>query len=75
MQVDWTKCAVIETVPGKVSGQPVIKHSRVRPQDVIANEECGEKWLADNYGLPLPTVREVLTFYHSQTRTRAPHLS
>lgn len=73
MSVDWKECPAVEVIPGKVSGQPVVKHSRVRPEDLVENEECGEKWLADNYGLPAPVVREILTFYHSHTRAKAPH--
>jgi uncharacterized protein (DUF433 family) len=61
--MDWKKCAVVETVPGRVSGEPVIKGSRVRPDDVVVNRAEGEAWLAENYSLPVEAVREVLRFY------------
>ena len=61
--MNWEECAVVETVPGRVSGAPVIKGSRVRPDDVIVNRGEGEAWLAENYELPIETVREVLRFY------------
>lgn len=67
---DWTKCELVETVPGKLSGQPVIRHSRVRPDDLVSNREQGDEWLAQNYGLPVRTVRQVLKFYESSL---APH--
>jgi hypothetical protein len=35
----------------------------VRPEDLIVNRAEGEAWLAENYELPIETVREVLTFY------------
>ena len=44
-------------------GEPVIKGSRVRPDDLIINRAEGEAWLAENYDLPITTVREVLRFY------------
>jgi uncharacterized protein (DUF433 family) len=63
IRMNWKECAVVETVPGKVSGAPVIKGSRVRPEDLIVNRAEGEAWLAENYELPIETVREVLRFY------------
>ena len=62
-RIDWNQCAVIETVPGRVSGASVIKGSRVRPEDLIVNRAEGESWLAENYELPSDMVREVLRFY------------
>ena len=53
----------METVPGRVSGAPVIKGSRVRPGDLVVNRAEGEAWLAENYDLPVETVREVLNYY------------
>lgn len=41
IKLDWTECAAIETVPGKMSGQPVIKGTRVRPVDLLVNREQG----------------------------------
>ncbi|MDQ2765236.1 MAG: DUF433 domain-containing protein [Pseudomonadota bacterium] len=61
--MDWIGCPAVERVPGKVSGAPVIVHSRVRPEDLVANREEGPEWLAENYSLPVETVREVLAFY------------
>ncbi len=70
--VDWTDCPMIETVPGKLSGVPVIQHSRVRPEDLIINRNEGEEWLADAYRLPLSTVRSVLSFHDEHIGHFAP---
>jgi uncharacterized protein (DUF433 family) len=61
--VDWKECAAVEIVPGRVSGAPVIKGSRVRPDDLVVNRAEGEAWLAENYDLPVETVRVVLNYY------------
>ena len=61
--MDWLDCAVVEVVPGKVSGVPIIRHSRVRPDDLVANRAEGEAWLSYAYDLPVETVRAVLSFY------------
>ena len=70
--VDWTDCPLIERVPGKLSGAPVIRHSRVRPDDLLVNRVEGEEWLADAYRLPSGTVRQVLTFYDRYEEQLAP---
>jgi len=70
--MDWTDCPVVEIIPGKVSGAPVIKHSRVRAEDLVVNILEGEEWLADAYRLPLATVRDVLTFYRQHQAQLAP---
>jgi uncharacterized protein (DUF433 family) len=36
VDIDWTACELIEQVPGKVSGRPVVIGTRVMP-DAIAN--------------------------------------
>jgi uncharacterized protein (DUF433 family) len=33
---DWTACELIEQVPGKVSGSPIVRGTRILP-DVIVN--------------------------------------
>ncbi len=66
--MDWTDCELIERVPGKLSGAPVIVHSRVRPDDLIVNRDEGPEWLAANFSLPLRAVRTVLDFHDRMTR-------
>ncbi len=70
--MDWTDCPMVEVVPGKLSGAPVIVHSRVRPEDILANRDEGAEWLAENFDLPVETVRTVLAFYNRQM-SRAAH--
>ncbi len=70
--MNWTDCPVVERVPGKLSGAPVIVHSRVRPEDLVANRAEGAEWLAENYALPVDIVRTVLAFY-KHTMGRAAH--
>jgi uncharacterized protein (DUF433 family) len=63
--------AAVETVPGKLSGQPVIRHSRMRPDDLVANKGLGTEWLAEHHSLPGQVVRDVLSFYERHTRPLA----
>jgi uncharacterized protein (DUF433 family) len=73
MKIDWTECALVETVPGRMSGQPVIKGTRLRPQDLLINREQGIDWLVENHGGITPeTVRAIFDFYDRHKRSRAP---
>jgi uncharacterized protein (DUF433 family) len=39
--LDWSQCAAVESVPGKVSGAWVFKGTRMPVQTVFANLEAG----------------------------------
>jgi uncharacterized protein (DUF433 family) len=71
--IDWTECALIETVPGKRGGKPVIKGTRLTPEDLLINREQGVDWLVENHGGITPeTVRAVFDF-HDRHKARVPH--
>jgi uncharacterized protein (DUF433 family) len=70
-KADWISCAAIETVPGKLSGAPVIKGTRVRPEDLLVNRDEGLPWLAENFGVPVATIQEVFAFADAKKRVRA----
>jgi uncharacterized protein (DUF433 family) len=70
IKMDWAECAVIETVPGKMGGQPVIKGTRLRPQDLLVNREQGIDWLIDNHGgVTRKQVQAVFDFHDRHKRT------
>ena len=72
--IDWTEWALIETVPGKRAGKPVINGTRLRPEDLLTNREQGIEWLVENHGGITPDmVRAVFDFYHSHKKARVPH--
>jgi uncharacterized protein (DUF433 family) len=70
--MNWFECPLVEVVPDKLSGAPVIVLSSVPPDDLVANRDEGQDWLAENYSLPLETVRQVLEFYEREA-SHAPH--
>lgn len=39
--MDWTDCDLVERVPGKMGGRPVIKGTRIEPETVLIDEEYG----------------------------------
>jgi uncharacterized protein (DUF433 family) len=62
--MNWTDCPIIEQIPGKVSGAPVLRGTRLRAEDITGNAEMGVAWIADSFGIPAEKVRIVLEFWH-----------
>jgi uncharacterized protein (DUF433 family) len=65
--MDWTGCDVIEQVPGKVGGRPVVKGTRIEPEVILIDEEYGrtpEQTHADFPTLPLDTILKIRAFAH-----------
>jgi uncharacterized protein (DUF433 family) len=40
--IDWTDCELVERIPGKVSGQPVVRGTRIRADTIVQDYELGE---------------------------------
>ena len=71
--VDWSGCPIVEVVPGKVSGAPVIRGSRVPADQVIENHDAGESLedIAYNFDLNPEDIRAVLA-YAASRQTKLP---
>jgi uncharacterized protein (DUF433 family) len=63
---DWSQCADVERDPERVSGQWVIKGTRIPVQAVLDNADDGftaEEIAAEIYeGLPVEPARRVIAF-------------
>jgi uncharacterized protein (DUF433 family) len=40
--VDWTACELIERVPGKVSGRPIVRGTRILPEGIVNSYDMGD---------------------------------
>ncbi len=62
--IDWSECDLVERVPGKVSGVPILKHSRVPADTVVDNYEGGlsAEEISYQFSLPLEQVNAVLNY-------------
>ena len=40
--IDWSACELIEQVPGKVSGRPIVRGTRILPDGVVNSFDMGE---------------------------------
>jgi len=63
VSMDWSGCEIVETVPGKVSGKPILRGTRVPADAVVENFESGEsvEEIAYNFDLNPEDIRQVLT--------------
>lgn len=41
-RIDWTACELIEQVPGKVSGRPVVRGTRILPDGIVNSFDMGD---------------------------------
>lgn len=73
--IDWTQCELIETVPGKVSGRPVVRGTRVMPDAIVGSYDLGETIEELHQGFPTLSVEQIkrlIEFGHSQRALHQP---
>lgn len=64
----WEDCDLVERIPGKLGGEPVIKGTRIRAQTIIDNFEAGSPIdeIAENWPeVPKKTLNGILAYYQS----------
>jgi len=62
--IDWSECPLVEVNPEKVSGVPILKHTRVQADSIVENFEDGStvEEIADDFDIPQEVIREVLAY-------------
>ncbi len=72
--MDWSGCPMVERVPGKVSGQWIVKGTRILAEGVLENADAGyspEQLASEIYqGLSIDQARSLLSYANSR---REPH--
>lgn len=61
---DWKDCPLVEAVPGKVSGVPILKGTRMPADAIVENYESGlpADEIAEVFELPAESVRSLLAY-------------
>jgi uncharacterized protein (DUF433 family) len=62
--VDWSDCDLVERNPLKLSGVPIVKHTRVQADSIVENFESGSpvEEIADNFRISEETIRKLLAY-------------
>ena len=61
--MDWMECDLVERVPGKMGGRPVIKDTRIEPETIVQDFELGspvEEFHDTSPTVPANTIRKLL---------------
>ncbi len=69
--VDWLACELIEQVPGKVSGRPIVRGTRILPDAIVHSYDLGETLEELREGFPSLSVAQIerlIEFAHEQRR-------
>jgi uncharacterized protein (DUF433 family) len=66
--VDWTLCNIVEIVPGRVSGAPVLKNTRLPVDAILTNFDAGlePEQVASVFEVALADVQTILAFRERQ---------
>jgi uncharacterized protein (DUF433 family) len=68
--MDWSGCDVIEQIPGKMGGRPVIKGTRIEPETILQDYELGSpiEEIHENFPtVPIDLIRKLLIFAHAKS--------
>jgi len=67
--MDWAGCELVEVVPGKVSGAPLLKGTRVPADGILENYRAGEsvEQIAYNFDLDPKQIQALLVYASAHT--------
>jgi uncharacterized protein (DUF433 family) len=67
--IDWTGCELVERVPGKVSGRPLVRGTRIIPDAIVNDYDLGEPIEDIHEGYPtlsIAAIERLIEFAHSR---------
>jgi uncharacterized protein (DUF433 family) len=67
--IDWMECELIEQVPGKVSGRPIVRGTRILPDAIVDSYDLGETLDELREGFPslsIDQIQRLIEFAHAQ---------
>jgi uncharacterized protein (DUF433 family) len=72
VQIEWGKCDLVERVPGKCGGRPVVKGTRIEPDLILVEEDYGrtpQQTHASFPTRPLDMIVKLRAFAHQRQST------
>jgi uncharacterized protein (DUF433 family) len=73
--IDWAGCDLVERIPGKVSGRPVVRGTRILADTIVQDAELGSplEEIQENYpDLSLTVIRQLISFARTHRMQRVP---
>ena len=67
--IDWMRCELIESVPGKVSGRPIVRGTRIMPDPIVNSYDLGDSIEEIHEGFPtlsISQIKRLIEFAHVQ---------
>jgi uncharacterized protein (DUF433 family) len=66
--IDWSACSLVEVIPGKVSGAPILVGTRMPADGIVLNYVDGSpiEEIFENFDIPVETIREILAYAAQQ---------
>ena len=68
-EIDWTACELIEQIPGKVSGRPIVRGTRILPDAIVDSYDLGESIEELQEGFPALSaaqIKRLIEFAHAR---------
>ncbi len=73
--IDWMKCELIERIPGKVSGKPIVRFTRILPDAIVDGYDSGQTIDELREGFPSLSpaqIKRLIEFAHAQRAQHKP---
>jgi len=67
--IDWMACELIEQIPGKVSGRPIVRDTRILPDPIVNSYDLGDSVEEIHEGFPNLTIAQIkrlIEFAHAE---------
>jgi uncharacterized protein (DUF433 family) len=68
-EFDWTGCELVERIPGKVSGRPIVRGTRILADTIVQDYDLGESIEDIREGFPSLSVVQInrlIEFAHAR---------
>ena len=61
IRIDWKQCSVVEMVPGRLAGAPVLKNTRLPVEAILNNYDdgLGPQQVADTFEIAVSDVKAI----------------
>lgn len=75
LDIDWTGCELVERIPGKVSGRPIVRGTRIMPEGIVNSYDMGQSIEDIHEGWPslsLDQIKTLIEFAHARRHQLTP---